>query len=80
MATFDRTVELYVSDMTCGHCVASVKEELSEIDGVKNVEVILKTGGLSKVTVLSDVMIDDDALRDAIVEAGFEIEEIRRDS
>ena len=79
MAEIDRTVELYVDGMTCGHCVSSVKEELSEIPGVKNIEVILTTGGTSKVTVVSDVNLDDEALRDAIAEAGFELKEIKRD-
>ncbi len=79
MAEIDRTVELYVDGMTCGHCVASVKEEVSEVPGVKNVEVILASGGTSKVTVVSDVELDDDALRDAISEAGFELKEIKRD-
>ena len=27
----DRTVELSINGMTCGHCVASVTEELSEV-------------------------------------------------
>ena len=30
--------------MTCGHCVASVTEELEEIDGVECVDVTLATG------------------------------------
>ena len=50
----DRTIELSVDGMTCGHCVMSVSEELSEIPGVKNVDVILNSGGTSKVTVLTD--------------------------
>ena len=50
----DRTIELSVDGMTCGHCVMSVSEELSEIPGVKNVDVILNSGATSKVTVLTD--------------------------
>lgn len=80
MAEIDRTVELYVEGMTCGHCVASVTEELTEVPGVKNVEVILNKGGTSKVTLVSDVTLDDEALRDAVSEAGYELKEIRRDS
>lgn len=77
--SIDRTVELYVNGLTCGHCVASVTEELSEVPGVLNTEVILKSGETSKITVVTDTGVDDDALRDAIVEAGFELVEIRRD-
>lgn len=79
MSDLDRTVELYVTGMTCGHCVASVTEELQEIPGVKNVEVILAKETPSKVTVLSDIALDDDALRDAVSEAGYELVDIRRD-
>ena len=75
----DRTIELSVDGMTCGHCVMSVSEELSEIPGVKNVEVILNSGGTSKVTVLTDTPLDDAALGDAVSEAGFTLVGIARD-
>ena len=68
-----------VSGMTCGHCVASVTEELKEVPGVENVEVILNSGATSKVTVLTDKGVDDDALRAAVDEAGFELVGIARD-
>ena len=75
----DRTIELSVDGMTCGHCVMSVSEELSEIPGVKNVEVILNSGDTSKVTVLTDTPLDDAALSDAVSEAGFTLVGIARD-
>ena len=75
----DRTIELSVDGMTCGHCVMSVKEELGEIPGVKNVDVILNSGATSKVTVLTDPPLDDAALRDAVSEAGFTWTGISRD-
>ena len=75
----DRTIELSVDGMTCGHCVMSVSEELSEIPGVKNVDVILNSGGISKVTVLTDIPLDDAALSDAVSEAGFKLVGISRD-
>ena len=75
----DRTVELSINGMTCGHCVASVTEELSEVPGVLNVEVILNSGGTSKVTVLTDTPLDDAALGDAVSEAGFTLVGISRD-
>ncbi len=64
----DRTIELSVDGMTCGHCVMSVSEELREIPGVKDVEVILNSGGTSKVTVVTDTPLDDAALGDAVSE------------
>ena len=75
----DRTIELSVDGMTCGHCVISVSEELREVPGVKNVEVILNSGATSKVTVLTDTPLDDAALSDAVSEAGFTLVGISRD-
>ena len=75
----DRTIELSVDGMTCGHCVMSVSEELSEIPGVKNVDVILNSGATSKVTVLTDTPPDDAALSDAVSEAGYTLVGISRD-
>ena len=75
----DRTIELSVDGMTCGHCVMSVSEELSEIPGVENVDVILNSGATSKVTVLTDTPLDGAALSDAVSEAGFTLVGISRD-
>ena len=75
----DRTVELSINGMTCGHCVASVTEELSEVPGVLNVEVILNSGATSKATVVTNTELDDNALRDAVSEAGFDLVGITRD-
>lgn len=75
----DRTVELSINGMTCGHCVASVTKELSEVPGVLNVEVILNSGATSKATVVTNTELDDNALRDAVSEAGFELVGIARD-
>ncbi len=77
MAANDRIIELYVDGLTCGHCVASVTEELSEIPSVKAVDVQLEKGATSKVTVTSETVISEDALRDAIAEAGYELKEIQ---
>ena len=58
-----------VSGMTCNHCVASVREEVSEVDGVSAVVVELSTG---RVTVSGDA-IDDAAVRAAVAGAGYEV-------
>ena len=76
----DRTIELSVKGMTCGHCVMSVTEELEEINGVKDVSVLLNKGGQSTVTVLSDVRLEDTALAEAIDEAGdYTLDAVERD-
>ena len=59
-----------VTGMTCGHCVASVTEEVSEIDGVEDVAVDLATGS---VTVTSSTPLEDDAVRAAVEEAGYQL-------
>lgn len=59
-----------VSGMTCSHCVASVTEEVQEIPGVENVDVILETGAL---TVTSDEPVDDAAVQRAVEEAGYQL-------
>ncbi len=59
-----------VTGMTCGHCVASVTEEVSEIPGVENVDVTLETG---QVTVSSAEPIDTTAVRVAVEEAGYRL-------
>lgn len=59
-----------VSGMTCGHCVASVTEEVSALDGVTDVAVDLKTGA---VTVTSEKDLDVSAVRAAVEEAGYQL-------
>ncbi len=59
-----------VSGMTCGHCVASVTEEISEIDGVTEVAVDLPTG---VVTVTSSKPVDDADVCAAVEEAGYRL-------
>jgi copper chaperone len=64
------TATYTVSGMTCGHCVASVTEEISEIDGVSAVDVQLETGA---VTVTSAGPLDATAVRSAVEEAGYKL-------
>jgi copper chaperone CopZ len=60
-----------VEGMTCAHCVASVTEEVSDIDGVQNVQVELNVGGASKVMVESATPIDPARVDAAVKEAGY---------
>jgi copper chaperone len=62
-----------VSGMTCSHCVSSVTEELSALDGVDGVTVELNPGGASRVTVASSTELDGGAVRAAVEEAGYEL-------
>lgn len=67
------TQEYQVTGLTCGHCVASVKEELGELAGVTSVEVELHNGGVSLVTVESAASLVTDEVRAAIDEAGYKL-------
>ncbi|MFF7248580.1 heavy-metal-associated domain-containing protein [Embleya sp. NPDC008237] len=64
------TATFTVSGMTCGHCVSSVTEEVSEVSGVTDVKVELASG---LVTVTSEQPVDADAVRAAVVEAGYQV-------
>jgi copper chaperone CopZ len=57
-----------VSGMTCGHCVASVSEEVGEVAGVTDVQVVLESGLL---TVTGEA--DPAAVEAAVQEAGYEV-------
>ena len=59
-----------VTGMTCGHCVASVTEEVTELDGVESVDVDLATGA---VTVTSTEPLERDAVQAAVEEAGYQL-------
>ncbi|MCI2237803.1 cation transporter [Kineococcus sp. TRM81007] len=57
--------------MTCGHCVAAVREELSSLAGVTDVEVDLVAGGTSTVTITATVPLQQAAVAAAVDEAGY---------
>lgn len=59
-----------VTGMTCGHCVASVTEELQEVDGVQDVAVTLETG---EVVVTSAEPLTREAVEAAVTEAGYQL-------
>jgi copper chaperone CopZ len=58
-----------VAGMTCDHCVMSVREEVSEVAGVEDVDVELATGKLT----VTGAGVSDDAVRAAVAEAGYEV-------
>ncbi len=61
--------EYTVQGMTCSHCVASVREEVSDVDGVDAVDVDLASGRLTD----SGDAFSDEAVRAAVAEAGYEV-------
>lgn len=76
---FDRTIELGVTGLTCGHCVSHITEEITALPDVVNVSVTLNKGGVSKVLVYTNSDISDETLKEAVDEAGnYTIESIVR--
>ncbi|OII59506.1 MULTISPECIES: heavy-metal-associated domain-containing protein [unclassified Streptomyces] len=59
-----------VKGMTCGHCEGAVREEVSALPGVMSVEAVAATG---RVTVASAAPLDEEAVRAAVDEAGYEL-------
>ncbi len=57
-----------VPDMSCGHCEAAVKREVSSLAGVESVAVDLRTKNVE----VTGAALDDAAIRSAIEEAGYE--------
>ena len=57
-----------VSGMSCGHCKAAVESEVMRVTGVDSVLADLD----SKLVVVRGEALEDEALREALDEAGYE--------
>lgn len=68
MNTASTTSTWTIAGMTCQHCVASVTEEIGEVDGVSEVVVDLPSG---VATVTSSTPLDAAVIRAAVEEAGY---------
>ncbi|GGQ21104.1 heavy-metal-associated domain-containing protein [Streptomyces roseolilacinus] len=66
----DVTTVYEVKGMTCGHCEGAVTQELSALPGVTSVRAVAATG---EVTVTSGAPLDEEAVRAAVDEAGYEL-------
>ena len=65
-----QTTTYTVAGMTCGHCVNAVATEVGHLPGVTDVQVDLATGS---VTVTGERDVEDDEVRAAVEEAGYEL-------
>ncbi len=61
-------LEYVVAGMTCDHCKTAVAEEVGRVEGVDSVDVDLET----KLVQVRGAGVSDDAVREAIREAGYE--------
>ena len=62
------TVTYSVPAIHCAHCEMSIREEVSEVEGVEAVDVDID----SKVVTIQGRELSDEKLRAAIQEAGYE--------
>jgi len=62
------TVTYSVPAIHCAHCAMSIRDEVSEIEGVEYIDVDLD----AKIVSIRGLELDDAALRAAIAEAGYE--------
>ena len=60
--------EFQVTGMTCGHCEMSIREEVSEVPGVEDVQVSAQNGTL---VVTGSAPIDETRILAAVAEAGY---------
>jgi copper chaperone len=64
-----QTLTYSVPGISCGHCRVAITGEVTQVDGVNTVEVDLE----SKVVIITGTGVDDAAVRDAIDEAGYDV-------
>jgi copper chaperone len=68
------TNEYQVSGMSCGHCEAAIRGEVSRIAGVDSIDVSAQTGRL---VVTGTASVDDATILAAVSEAGYEAVRVR---
>ena len=59
----------FVPGVSCGHCRAAITAEVEELEGVSSVDVDLE----AKRVAVAGAELDDDAVRKAIDEAGYDV-------
>ncbi|WP_153814284.1 heavy-metal-associated domain-containing protein [Streptomyces sp. SUK 48] len=64
------TTVYQVTGMSCGHCEGAVSGEISQLPGVLSVKAVASSG---EVTVVSAAPLDEETVRAAVDEAGFEL-------
>lgn len=64
-------IQLYVEGMSCGHCVKAVENSLSELKGIKTVDVTL-ADGLVDISYNSK-HISIDTIKEVLAEDGYTV-------
>ena len=63
--------KLKIGGMSCQHCVKTVTDALTELEGVQRAKVNLRKG--EAVVRFDELHITPTHLKDAVIEAGFEV-------
>jgi copper chaperone len=69
LRSVSETLTYSVPAIHCEHCAMSIREEVSEVEGVDAIEVDLE----SKAVSVTGSELDDAAVRAAIAEAGYDV-------
>lgn len=70
------TKTIFIEGMSCGHCAKKVEGALKSVKGVKCVSISLQD---KKVSILLKADVDNNILKTAIEELGFEVVNIKVD-
>ena len=68
------TKTMIVEGMSCGHCTARVQKALEAVEGVASVEMSLEE---KSAVIVMDQEVPEEALKEAVTEAGYEVVEIK---
>lgn len=66
-----KQVQLQVTGMSCAHCERAVKEALSALPGVSDVQVSLESGAVT--AIIDPAQVQEAQLKEAIEEAGYDV-------
>ncbi len=64
-------IELKVLGMNCNHCVDKIEKFIGELDGIKSINVDLKT---KMVEIEAEDYVSISSIKEAILDSGFEVE------
>ena len=72
-----RVIEVTILGMSCPFCAYGAEQKLKKLDGVADLDIVLKTG-LATLTLDDDADVPNEKLIDAVEDAGFEVARITR--
>ena len=68
-----KSIHVAIQGMTCGHCVMSVKKELSKVEGITVNSVAIGSADVE----IDESKVTNQTVHHAVEEAGYEVVSIR---